>query len=145
VAVSNELEFQRVLCQSLVAQGGYAQKIASRFQVGVPDLLMAHKDFEPTLVECKWLGEKKKFDFSIVPELTRPQYNHLQGMAAIRGKGSAAVAVGWVFNRTHHFILLAPGQASHSTYGSAWVRVAGHYDVRAAILEYRQKQEKIYV
>lgn len=51
-----ELKFQTEILKSVRLAGGHGQKIAHRFKVGVPDLLVAMPGLGMVLLECKSLG-----------------------------------------------------------------------------------------
>jgi hypothetical protein len=70
----SELKVQREIAATFKAAGGYGQKISSQFQIGVPDLLLAHPDLPPLLAEVKWLGDvPEKFNRKI--DISAPQVN----------------------------------------------------------------------
>ncbi len=52
-----ELTFQTRIVDSVKAQGGYARKLAHRFAIGVPDLIIHLPNYAPFLMECKWISD----------------------------------------------------------------------------------------
>jgi len=52
-----ELAFQNEILKSARLMGGFGQKIAHRFKVGVPDLLVSVPGHGMVLLECKSLNE----------------------------------------------------------------------------------------
>jgi hypothetical protein len=91
----DELTFQSRLLQWLRAQGGYGQKLAHRFHVGVPDLLVMLPGPPPSLVlvECKIVRVAKPTTEVSVQNVTPMQR---RGMEAFR---LACIAVGLVERR----------------------------------------------
>jgi hypothetical protein len=130
----NELHFQRDIVESVRDQGGYAQKIASRFQVGVPDLLIGYPSLGFRLVECKWLGNQLKPRVHKV-ELTSPQRHHLTRANRVIEDTVGVVFVGWRVNRDYYFSVVAPGQHIVDL-GTAisFPKTKGKYDVRHALV-----------
>lgn len=129
---SKELELQRDIVKSMRADGGYGQKISSRWQVGVPDLLLGHASWPGfALVEVKHLGEIKKLTERRV-ETTQPQRDHMRD--AIKAHAVRTVcftAVGFQFDGNHCLQLVgydAEFFTPLSTHaGPACIRGKAHY------------------
>lgn len=78
-----ELAFQTEILKSARLQGGFGQKIAHRFKVGVPDLLVSMPGHGMVLLECKALNEvgdkfKRATGVSVIQQETMLKYNSTQ-------------------------------------------------------------------
>lgn len=80
-----ELKFQTEILKSARLMDGYGQKIAHRFKVGVPDLLMSMPGHGMVLLECKSLKEvgdkfKRATGVSVIQQETMLKYNATQAL-----------------------------------------------------------------
>jgi hypothetical protein len=73
----NELQIQRYLYKAVVDGGGFGMKMSHQFSAGVPDLLLAHPNYPPFVVEVKFIKQPNRY----IPISTTPkQKNTLKKM-----------------------------------------------------------------
>ena len=62
--MTQEIKHQSDIVHSVRKDGGYARKISSQFQVGLPDLLVHLPGFAPCVIEVKKIDSIKNEKFS---------------------------------------------------------------------------------
>lgn len=102
-----ELDFQTDIVNSIKAQGGYALKMANKFKVGIPDLLVILPDITPCFIECKHLGEVTD-DFNRAIPVTDRQRLELSRMNAGYGYLIAFVMVGLIYRKERYAVVVPP-------------------------------------
>ena len=78
-----ELAFQSEILKSARLMGGFGQKIAHRFKVGIPDLLLSMPGSGMVLLECKSLNEvgdvfNRNTGITSIQQETLAKYNATQ-------------------------------------------------------------------
>lgn len=74
-----EVDFQRKIIEASEAQGGYGRKWSSEWQVGPPDLVLAHPDVSTYLMEVK-LIKLPTAKFNVKTGVTQKQYDELKAL-----------------------------------------------------------------
>jgi len=85
-----EVDYQRALIEQTIDEGGHGRKLANRFVVGIPDLLLAHPRYRTSLIEVKLVELPKHMDTKVNIPITPKQRDELRRWQA---GGSSA---GWV-------------------------------------------------
>lgn len=87
-----EVDFQRKIIEASEAQGGYGRKWSSEWQVGPPDLVLAHPDLGGYFMEVKLLkGLTAKFNVQV--GTTQKQRDELEAMEAAGAKVCVGVVL----------------------------------------------------
>ncbi len=103
--MTTETKLQHDLIKSVKAEGGYAHKRSSRFQVGISDLLINFPGFCPVIVEVKDLGAvpakfSRQLAVTAKQALDLQRYDEAQNLDGVQ-RTAAFLLVGFIWNKEH--------------------------------------------